>query len=565
MVCRFLRTRTLMTVTLALVFFRLAPAEEKPNVILIITDDQGYGDVSAHGNPLLKTPNLDQLHAASVRLTNYHVDPTCSPTRSALLSGRYSTKTGVWHTICGRSLMAPEELTIAEILSAAGYQTGMFGKWHLGDAYPTRPQDQGFQSVVYHGGGGVGQTPDYFGNDYFDDTYWRQGQVEKFDGYCTDVWFREAQKFIHQHRQDPFFVYLSTNAPHGPFLVDEKYSAPYVEAGDGPSRFLGMIANIDENVGNLVAYLKEQQLWDNTIFIFTTDNGTAAGDKVFSAGMRGKKGSEYDGGHRVPFFIHWPKGGIEGGKDVDQLTAHIDLRPTLTELCDVLAIDGPVADGTSLVSILKGDQDRLRDRTLFVHSQRILHPEKWRKSAVMTDQWRLVNGEQLFDMRQDPQQSQNVAIEHPEVVGKLRQAYEGWWKSLEPSMERTVHIQIGSDAEPRTRLTAHDWLVQGSTPWHQNMVKSGAMKNGPWAIEVLESGEYEIVISRWPEHLERPIEAKHARLTIQGQELEEMLDPMQSSTRFRVKLQPGKTQLQTYLTGPDDRVRGAYYAYVRQL
>ncbi len=565
MVCRILRTRSLMTVTLALVFFRLAPADEKPNVILIITDDQGYGDVSAHGNPLLKTPNLDQLHAASVRLTNYHVDPTCSPTRSALLSGRYSTKTGVWHTICGRSLMAPEELTIAEILSAAGYQTGMFGKWHLGDAYPTRPQDQGFQSVVYHGGGGVGQTPDYFGNDYFDDTYWRQGQVEKFDGYCTDVWFREAQKFIHQHRQEPFFVYLSTNAPHGPFLVDEKYSAPYVEAGDGPSRFLGMIANIDENVGNLVAYLKEQQLWDNTIFIFTTDNGTAAGDKVFSAGMRGKKGSEYDGGHRVPFFIHWPKGGIEGGKDVDQLTAHIDLRPTLTELCDVPAIDGPVADGTSLVSILKGDQDRLRDRTLFVHSQRILHPEKWRKSAVMTDQWRLVNGEQLFDMRQDPQQSQNVAIEHPEVVGKLRQAYEGWWKSLEPSMERTVHIQIGSDAEPRTRLTAHDWLVQGSTPWHQNMVKSGAMKNGPWAIEVLEPGEYEIVISRWPEHLERPIEAKHARLTIQGQELEEMLDPMQSSTRFRVKLQPGKTQLETYLTGPDDRVRGAYYAYVRQL
>lgn len=565
MVCRILRTRTLMTVTLALVFFRLAPADEKPNVILIITDDQGYGDVSAHGNPLLKTPNLDQLHAASVRLTNYHVDPTCSPTRSALLSGRYSTKTGVWHTICGRSLMAPEELTIAEILSAAGYQTGMFGKWHLGDAYPTRPQDQGFQSVVYHGGGGVGQTPDYFGNDYFDDTYWRQGQVEKFDGYCTDVWFREAQKFIHQHRQEPFFVYLSTNAPHGPFLVDEKYSAPYVEAGDGPSRFLGMIANIDENVGNLVAYLKEQQLWDNTIFIFTTDNGTAAGDKVFSAGMRGKKGSEYDGGHRVPFFIHWPKGGIEGGKDVDQLTAHIDLRPTLTELCDVPTIDGPVADGTSLVSILEGDQDRLRDRTLFVHSQRILHPEKWRKSAVMTDQWRLVNGEQLFDIRQDPQQSQNVATEHPEVVGKLRQAYEGWWKSLEPSMERTVHIQIGSDAEPRTRLTAHDWLVQGSTPWHQNMVKSGAMKNGPWAIEVLEPGEYEIVISRWPEHLERPIEAKHARLTIQGQELEEMLDPMQSSTRFRVKLQPGKTQLQTYLTGPDDRVRGAYYAYVRQL
>ncbi|MCP4194251.1 MAG: arylsulfatase [Planctomycetaceae bacterium] len=542
-----------------------APPSDAPNVILIITDDQGYGDLSAHGNPLLKTPNLDSLYANSIRLTNYHVDPTCSPTRSALMSGRYSTKTGVWHTICGRSLMNTDEVTIAERLRAVGYRTAMFGKWHLGDAYPLRPQDQGFGHVVAHGGGGVGQTPDFFGNDYFDDTYWRQGRVEPFRGYCTDVWFREAEKFIQQPSDQPFFIYLATNAPHGPFLVDEKYSRPYQEAGEGPSRFLGMIANIDENVGKLVADLKASSQWENTIFIFTTDNGTAAGEKVFNAGMRGKKGSEYDGGHRVPMFIHWPKGDLVGGRDVDQLTAHIDILPTLMELCGVESPEAILTDGTSLASALHGDVDTLRDRQLVVHSQRILHPKKWRKSAVMTDRWRLVNGKELYDLRLDPRQMRDLAGTHPEVVKELRSTYDSWWDSLQPAMEQTVHVQIGSEHEPRTRLTAHDWLIDSGTPWHQNMVKSGMMKNGPWAVEVLQPGDYEVVISRWADHLQRPIEAKHARLTIQGQELEQELDPNASVATFRVSLQPGKTKLKTFLTLPNDKVRGAYYAYVRRL
>ena len=339
---------------------------QRPNVVLVITDDQGYGDVAAHGNEMIRTPNLDALHADSVRLTDYHVDPTCSPTRSALMSGRYSTRTGVWHTIMGRSLMAANETTLAERFAANGYRTAMFGKWHLGDNAPCRPQDQGFEHVVWHHGGGVGQGPDYWGNDYFDDTYEVNGEWRAFDGYCTDVWFEQAADFISREDARPFFVYLSTNAPHGPYLVDPSYSAPYERDGVAKtmSKFYGMITNIDENVGRLRELLSDLDLADDTVFVFTTDNGTAAGDRRrgdepgewpgYNAGMRGKKGSEYDGGHRVPFFVYWPKGGVSGGRDVDALAAHVDVMPTLTELCGLQATPAVDGDGVSFAGPLRG-------------------------------------------------------------------------------------------------------------------------------------------------------------------------------------------------------------------
>ena len=237
-----------------------AADEPRPNVILVITDDQGYGDVGAHGNTMLKTPHLDRLHAQSVRLTNFHVDPTCSPTRSALMTGRYSTRTGVWHTIAGRSLMNTAEVTLAEVFAANGYDTALFGKWHLGDNFPLRPQDQGFQKCLYLGGGGVTQTPDFWGNDYFDDTYRREdGSTQQCQGYCTDVWFDHALQFIESQRERPFFCYIATNAPHGPYLVAEDDKRPYVDAGvpEPMASFYGMIANIDENIGRLVDRLDE--------------------------------------------------------------------------------------------------------------------------------------------------------------------------------------------------------------------------------------------------------------------------------------------------------------------
>lgn len=221
--------RSILTAILIVVLFSHCTGEKKtpeasaapPNVILVMTDDQGYGDLGCHGNKIIKTPNLDNLYSQSTRLTNFHVSPTCSPTRAALLTGHYSNLTGVWHTVSGRSLIHRDEIVLAKTFKTSGYATGMFGKWHLGDNYPFRPQDRGFDEVVIHAGGGIGNTHDYWNNDYFDDYYSHNGQYKKYQGYCTDVWFSEAIRFIEKNQDQPFFCYISTNAPHGPFHVQD--------------------------------------------------------------------------------------------------------------------------------------------------------------------------------------------------------------------------------------------------------------------------------------------------------------------------------------------------------
>ncbi|MEM7204693.1 MAG: arylsulfatase [Planctomycetota bacterium] len=558
-----------------------APAQAptgRPNIVLVLTDDQGYGDVGALGNEMIRTPHLDRLHAESVRLTNYHVDPTCSPTRSALMTGRYSTRTGVWHTIMGRSLMNSDEVTIAEELRANGYRTGMFGKWHLGDNAPCRPQDQGFERVVWHHGGGVGQGPDYWDNDYFDDTYDVDGEWRPFAGYCTDVWFAQASEFIQREDPRPFLVYLATNAPHAPFLVDEAYSRPYLEQGVPPTmaKFYGMIENIDANVGRLRQLLRERNLLDNTIFVFSTDNGTAAGDRArpkevgewrgFNAGMRGKKGAEYDGGHRVPCFVHWPAGGVTGGRDVDALAAHVDVLPTLRELCGLTTAVGTAPlDGVSLASALRGEAPAPMDRTLFVHSQRVEHPRMWRKCAVMTARWRLVNGRELFDIVRDPGQRHDVAAQHEDTVATLRGAYEGWWQSLQPVFDGYVRIELGGAEEP-VELMSHDWHTNDQgTPWHQDHVRRGYVGNGPWAVEVKRAGDYEITLRRWPERLARAMDWVHAAVEIGGQKLEREVDPAATEVRFRVRLELGPAMLFTMLRRPDGTEHGAYFASVRSV
>lgn len=550
--------------------------QQRPNVVVVITDDQGYGDLGVHGNEMIKTPNLDALARESVCLTDYHVDPTCSPTRSALMSGRYSTRTGVWHTIMGRSLMAGSEETIAEVFAKNGYKTGMFGKWHLGDNAPCRPQDQGFQRVVWHHGGGVGQGPDYWGNDYFDDTYEEDGAWRQFEGYCTDVWFQKAKEFMAQKDGRPFFVYLSTNAPHGPYLVDEKYSKPYEQAGvpKTMAKFYGMITNIDENVGRLRSMLRESGRASNTVFIFTTDNGTAAGNQKrakergswagFNAGMRGKKGSEYDGGHRVPFFVHWPDGGIVGGRKINELSAHVDVLPTLAELCSLEKRPAAQLDGASFAKALRGAGAAPKDRTLFVHSQRIEHPRMWRKCAVMTARWRLVNGKQLFDIVADPSQKKDVAAQHEDVVAQLRAGYEAWWQSLTPVFDEYVRIEVGSVENP-VSLMSHDWHTNNKgTPWHQNHVRSGYIGNGPWAIDVKKAGRYEVTLRRWPQHLQRAMGAVHAAIKVGEVTAAKDVKPDAASAAFVVTLPAGPAMLRTTLRR-DGKEHGAYFASVRAL
>ena len=547
-------------------------------MVLVLTDDQGWGDLACHGNPILRTPSIDALYRQSVRLTDFHASPTCSPTRASLMTGRYCNRTGVWHTVMGRSLLRRDEVTMADVFAAGGYRTGIFGKWHLGDNYPFRPQDRGFQEVLVHGGGGVGQTPDHWGNDYFDDTYWHNGAPQKCAGYCTDVWFDAAMRFIEENRDQPFFAYLATNAPHAPYNVPERYSSLYTGKDVPNANFYGMIANIDENMGRLLGKLKALGLEENTILIFMTDNGTAAGyqrGKGFNAGMRGTKGSEYDGGHHVPCFIRWPAGGLVGGRDVTRLTAHVDLLPTLIAACGLPTPAGVQFDGASLLPLLQGRDAGWPDRTLVTDSQRIEHPEKWRQCAVMTDRWRLVNGRELYDIRADRGQKNDISAEHPDVVKALREAYEKWWGDISQRFDEHCEIIIGSDKENPTRLTCHDWHGGDSPPWDQTHILKGLDANGFWAVEVARAGEYEFSLRRWPMEVDVPINAtiaggrairaNRARLAIGPVDLSEPIAGDAKQVTFRTRLEPGKMKLQTWLIADDGTSRGAYFVYVRRI
>lgn len=299
--------------------------KNQPNVILVLTDDQGIGDLGCHGNPWIKTPNIDKFYDDAVRMTDFHVSPVCTPTRGAIMSGRYPINNGAWATYKGRDALAEGTPTMATVFKQAGYRTGMFGKWHLGDNYPVRPSDCGFDVSINHKAGGVGELSDYWGNSYFDDIYYVNNEPKQFKGYCTDVWFEEAMKFIDDTKDKPFFIYLPTNAPHGPLIVDKKYSDPYkdlVGKKITSAEFYGMITNLDENFGKLDRFLKDKALADNTILIFMTDNGSGSGVSRdlklgYNKGFRGKKGYKTEGGHRIPFFIRWPNAKIEGGKDIE--------------------------------------------------------------------------------------------------------------------------------------------------------------------------------------------------------------------------------------------------------
>jgi arylsulfatase A-like enzyme len=555
------------------VFVSLGELSAQPNVVLVMTDDQGYGDLSCHGNPDIATPNLDRLHDQSVRFTNFHVDPTCAPTRAALITGRYSLSTGVWHTIAGRSFLHPEEVTLGDVFSANGYNTGMFGKWHLGDNYPCRPQDRGFKETVFHGGGGIGQTPDLWGNDYFDDRYWHNGKPQKYKGYCTDVFFNEAMRFIKQSKNTPFFAYLLPNAPHGPYYVDKKYSKPFLNKGFSENRanFYGMLVNIDENMGRLMDFLDKTGRAENTILIFMTDNGTAGPwypkeGKDFTAGLRGIKGSIYEGGHRVPFFVRWPSSGITGGRDVDLLAAHIDVLPTLVDLCGLAKPVGPDTHGASLAPLLNADgrKPKWPDRALVVNNQRIAIPKKYKDFAVMTDRWRLINKDELYDLENDRGQESNVAAKNPKVIAKLMDHYEKWWDLSSDRADQLVPITVGADQGNPAHLTAHDWHTD-KIPWHQEVVAEAPNFNGPWEIDVTRPGSYRITLRERPADAKFPIAATQAELHINGHKEKKPIPEGATSVSFTVDLKRGRTQVQSILTNKDNTTRGAYYAEIKRL
>lgn len=434
---------------------RMADAARQPNILFIITDDQGYGDISAHGNPVLKTPHLDALRAQSVRFTDFQVSPTCAPTRSALFTGRHEFKNGVTHTILERERLTLKATTLAEVLKSAGYTTGIFGKWHLGDEAEYQPDRRGFDEVFIHGGGGIGQTypgscGDAPGNTYFDPAILHNGVFEKAKGYCTDVFFAQATKWIEgvKGHGGPFFAYVATNAPHSPYTARPEDAALYRgRAPDEPTaNFFGMIHNIDENVGRLLARLEAWDIARDTLVIFMNDNGGVVGTKVFNAGMRGSKVTPWQGGVRGASFWRWPARWRPA--DVPTLAAHLDVFPTLAEIAGAPLGDATRAqiDGRSLVALLDGRDVPWSDRVLFTHVGRWpkgSDPElaKYRNAAARDARWKIVGmtggatpAWQLFDLKADPGEQRDVARENPGVVDRLAASYEAWWREVRPMM-----------------------------------------------------------------------------------------------------------------------------------
>jgi len=430
-----------------------AAFSSKPNIIFVLTDDQGYGDVSANGNPVLKTPNLDRLHSEGVRFSDFHVSPTCSPTRSALLTGRHEFRNGVTHTILERERMTLKATTLAQVLKSAGYTTGIFGKWHLGDEDEYQPERRGFDEVFIHGGGGIGNTypgscGDAPGNMYFSPAIKHNGKFEKTDGYCTDVFFGQATKWIASVKgKRPFYAYIPTNAPHAPLQVRPEDEARYAgKVPENAAKFFGMIANIDDNVGRLLAKLAEWDIERDTLVVFMNDNGGTGGCKVFNAGMRGQKGTAWLGGTRASSFWRWP--GTLRPATVDKLCAHIDFFPTIAEIAGAKLGDDVKAqvEGRSLVPLLKDANAAWPDRVLFTHLGRwpkgaMPATGKYSVCSVRNPRWHLVSagkgGEknwQLFDVKADISETADMAAQQPDVIKELDAAYEKWWNSVQPQL-----------------------------------------------------------------------------------------------------------------------------------
>ena len=470
--------------------------KNKPNIILIMIDNVGFGEIGINGNNLIKTPNLDKFAHEGVQMTHFYCNPMCAPTRASLITGRYHYRTGVIHTSRGGAKMHGNEVTIAEYLKKAGYTTGVFGKWHLGDNYPMRPQDQGFDQTLVHKSGRLGQVPDK-PNSYFDPTLWYNGKQVKKSGYCTDVFFDAAMDFISHRQNQPFFIYIPTNVAHTStevgLQVHPKYSQPYKALGldDNVATIYGMITNVDENFGRLIARLDTLNLRKNTLVVFLSDDGNVS---VNTAGFRGQgQPSLYEGGLRVPCFAQWP-GRFPKGLRIDHIASHIDILPTLLAACNLEIPSRPIIDGINLMPSLEGRADNWPDRMLFFQCHRGLTPQRYQNCAVVTQRYKMVGYPgtfaqrklktsmehpvlELYDLAVDPGEKNDVAKQQPEILAKLRQAYDKWFDDVKSTRQFTPgYIHIGSDAENPTYLSRYQdsaYIDQKPTGWLVNIERSG--------------------------------------------------------------------------------------------
>lgn len=518
----------LAAITVATSVFSLNAEVQRPNVVLIITDDQGYGDLGITGNPHVKTPAIDNFARESIRFNQFYVSPVCAPTRASLMTGRYSLRTGMRDTYNGGAIMASEEVTIAEMLKQADYKTGVFGKWHLGDNYPFRPGDQGFDESLIHLSGGMGQPGDFTtffraDSSYFDPVLWHNGEMKAYRGYCSDIFADEAIGFIEQNHQSLFFLFLSFNAPHTPLQVPEKYYNMYKDidpsAGfendnrpfhqmtekdkEDARKVYGMVSNIDDNVSNLLKKLEELKLTENTLVIFMTDNGPQ--QRRYNAGMRGLKSSVFRGGVRVPFFWRLPAI-FDGNQDIETTVAHIDILPTLSELCNAKMPEDRVIDGKSFLPLLQGDDvNSFKDRPLFFYWNR-RYPELYNNIALQRGPYKLVGNTgfdadvedfELFNIREDEYEQENIVDLNKTLAAEMKAEIDRILLDITGSaqLRNPPRIVIGSEHENPVYLNRNDAGGQRGI-WTQEEVY------GKWRVKIHE-GKYNVRI-----RFIKPVETK---------------------------------------------------------
>ena len=480
---------------------------KNPNVIVVITDDQGYGDIAYNGNKKIITPNLDKFANESLRFNNFHVSPVCAPTRSSLLTGRYSLRTGVTDTYNGGAIMSSTEITLAEIFAEKNYKTGIFGKWHLGDNYPSRPSDQGFQESVIHLAGGIGQVGDftnyYAGNkSYYDPALWHNNEIKKYEGYCSDIFTNEAIKFIEKNKSNQFFCYLSFNAPHTPLQVPEKYYDLYRDIDplgfyeettsemterdvNDAKKIYGMVTNIDENFGKLLYKLEQLGIKENTIVIFLTDNGPQ--QTRYVSNLRGLKSQVYNGGIKVPFYFNYPKL-YKKSQDIDFFGAHIDVLPTLSKLCNLTIPSDRKIDG---IDLFDENIDK-NNRDFFSYWTR-KSPELYKNISLNSDNYKLVGNTdydsqienfELYDLVNDPTESKNLILEKNQLAMDMKNRMDEVYDELIKSknLVNKPRIHLGSIYENPTILNRNDAGGQRGI-WAQNE------KYGLWRVN-FQSGVY---------------------------------------------------------------------------
>lgn len=559
---------------------------KKPNVIIVLSDDQGYGDFSSHGNPILKTPTLDRLAEESVELTDFHVAPLCTPSRGQLMTGldAYHNKASTVGFASG--IVRRDVIMMPEFFKKNGYTTGIFGKWHLGESYPDRPMDKGFDKSIWVKGWGLLSEMEY-DNDYYETRYLDSLTTKSSGKYCSNLWFDKAMEWMDKkvENNNPFFTYIALNAPHGPFDSPKQDYDFYKDkiSNEKTASFFGMIRNIDRNMNRLENWMEAKGLKENTILLYITDNGTAQGEEVFNADMRGKKTSLYEGGHRVTCFIRWPNGNLIGPLKIDTPTQIQDILPTLIELAN-LKQEQQIFDGVSLSSLLYS-KSKFEDRMFVVQYGKI--PAKKYEGCVVFGNWRLVGEDELYNIKTDPSQTKNIADNYPKIVSKMKRHYENWWLDLKSKDESIVPIIVGSDQENPVILSSSNWLDNSvNTQWRVAM-GDGLKNGGENYINIEKEGTYRIELSRWPFHLNRNLNVKGPQFSIGGNiirtgnsfgikygclkigssdvKVKEAIDNS-NSVLFETKLEKGETKLRAWFMDKNKNdVCGAYYVRLTKI